>query len=189
MEEKLKKIIEFVDSAHGEQMRKYSPERYIVHPVRVMKTCQKYSPDITVHAAALLHDVLEDTPVSKEEIREFLLSLMSSEQADQTIKMVVELTDEYVKSNYPKLNRRARKARELERLRNISPDAQTIKYADILDNSREILEKDPDFGRVFIHECRTILQELDKGNQDLLQEARSRISSYIDQLNRKPTQK
>jgi hypothetical protein len=29
--EKLDKIIEFADHAHGDQMRKYTPDRYIVH--------------------------------------------------------------------------------------------------------------------------------------------------------------
>lgn len=57
MEEVLEQIRDFADKAHGEQMRKYTPERYIVHPVRVMKICREYTDDITVLAAALLHDV------------------------------------------------------------------------------------------------------------------------------------
>jgi (p)ppGpp synthase/HD superfamily hydrolase len=55
-------ITDFADIAHGSQMRKYTPERYIVHPARVMRLCQEYTDDVTVLAAALLHDVLEDTP-------------------------------------------------------------------------------------------------------------------------------
>ncbi|WP_297333190.1 hypothetical protein [Flavobacterium sp.] len=37
-EEILHRIREYADDAHGSQMRKYTPERYIVHPVRVMET-------------------------------------------------------------------------------------------------------------------------------------------------------
>jgi len=31
----LDQIKNFAEQAHGEQLRKYSPERYIVHPARV----------------------------------------------------------------------------------------------------------------------------------------------------------
>ena len=37
MNEILAAIRKFADEAHGEQKRKYTPERYIVHPVRVME--------------------------------------------------------------------------------------------------------------------------------------------------------
>jgi (p)ppGpp synthase/HD superfamily hydrolase len=76
MEEILQQVRDFADKAHGGQMRKYTPERYIVHPVRVMNICREYTSDVTILAAALLHDVIEDTPVKKEEIREFLLTLL-----------------------------------------------------------------------------------------------------------------
>jgi (p)ppGpp synthase/HD superfamily hydrolase len=58
----LQEIIQFADLAHGKQVRRYTSERYIVHPVRVMETCRQYTNDISVLAAAILHDVLEDTP-------------------------------------------------------------------------------------------------------------------------------
>ena len=35
MEDILLKVKDFADRAHGEQMRKYTPERYIVHPERL----------------------------------------------------------------------------------------------------------------------------------------------------------
>lgn len=68
MDTTLYKIQQFADNAHGEQMRKYSDERYIVHPIRVMETCSAYTDKIQILAAALLHDVLEDTPVSEMEL-------------------------------------------------------------------------------------------------------------------------
>ena len=157
----------FADEAHGEQMRKYAPDRYIVHPERVMRLVQQYNDDITVLSAALLHDVLEDTPVPKAEIRTFLLNLMSAAEADKTLELVVDLTDVYIKKDFPGLNRRARKDKELQRLEKINPQAQTIKYADIIDNSKEIISEDPDFAGLFLRECRQVLKKLDRGDQAL----------------------
>src|SRR5690606_23122807 len=98
--------------AHGEQLRKYTPDRYIVHPIRVMLICQEYTDDIAMLSAALLHDVLEDTPVQKDELKGFLMTVMSPEQAITTLKYVVELTDVFTKKDYPALNRRKRKLKE-----------------------------------------------------------------------------
>jgi (p)ppGpp synthase/HD superfamily hydrolase len=169
MEDILKTITEFTDKAHGTQMRKYAPDRYIVHPVRVMNLCRNYTNDLTVLAAALMHDVLEDTPVTKEEIREFLLTGMDASAADRTVALVVELTDVYVKADYPKLNRRTRKAKERDRIATTSGEAQTIKYADIIDNCKEIVGEDPDFADVFLRECHQLLQRMEAGNAELRQ--------------------
>ena len=99
MEKILLQIKDFAGKAHGEQMRKYTLERYIVHPVRVMEMCGQYTNDITILSAALLHDVLEDTPVTKEDIHEFLLTLMDPTQAERTIRMVIDLTDVFIKKD------------------------------------------------------------------------------------------
>jgi (p)ppGpp synthase/HD superfamily hydrolase len=45
-----------------------SGEPYIVHPVYVAKYLLLIKPDIVALQAALLHDVIEDTPVTAEEI-------------------------------------------------------------------------------------------------------------------------
>lgn len=167
VETDLQKIADFADRAHGDQMRKYAPERYVVHPIRVMETCQKFTADLPVLAAALLHDVLEDTTTAPEDIYEFLLTVMTPSEANITLALVIELTDVYVKNRYPKLTRRHRKQKELERLQLITPAAQTIKYADVLDNSREIALEDPDFAEVYLHENRALLRKLKEGNQAL----------------------
>jgi (p)ppGpp synthase/HD superfamily hydrolase len=182
MEKILEAIREYADRSHGEQMRKYTPERYIVHPVRVMNTCREYTDDITMLAAALLHDVLEDTPVTTEEMLDFLKTQMSPQQAQRTLDLVIELTDVYVKSAFPKLNRRQRKGKELERLTVSSPDSQTIKYADIMDNCSEIVQYDRDFARVFLSECRATLLKLDKGNPDLYKRALDRVEQGLKEL-------
>jgi guanosine-3',5'-bis(diphosphate) 3'-pyrophosphohydrolase len=182
MEKVLEKITEFADKAHGDQMRKYTPERYIVHPLRVMEMCRQYTSDLAILAAAILHDVLEDTPVTQKEMLEFLCTVMDPGNAKKTMKLVVELTDEFVKSAYPSFNRRKRKAMETERLIKTSPDSQTIKYADIYDNCLEIVKHDRHFARVFLSECKNILSKLDKGNPDLWKKAMQIVDAGIKQL-------
>jgi guanosine-3',5'-bis(diphosphate) 3'-pyrophosphohydrolase len=160
-------------------MRKYSPERYIVHPVRVMKMCAEYNDSLPVLAAALLHDVLEDTPVTRNELHAYLLTEMSRADADKTIDLVVELTDVYVKKDYPKMNRRTRKGKEQDRMAVTSAEAQTIKYADIIDNCKEITKEDPDFANVFLRECKALLKRMDKGDKELYEKALNTVNSAM----------
>jgi len=179
MDKILEEIRDFADQAHGDQMRKYASERYIVHPVRVMETCEEYTQDLPVLAAALLHDVLEDTETGKDEMRTFLRKHLTDGQAHQTVKLVVELTDVYVKADYPKLNRDQRKSKEAERLATISSNAQTIKYADIIDNCKEITAHDPRFAPVYLRECKHLLTLCTKGNRRLYDSARATIDKEL----------
>lgn len=55
--------------AHEGQMRKEAPVPYIVHPVRVAILLTRYGFSDKVVAAGLVHDVVEDTPVSLDEVR------------------------------------------------------------------------------------------------------------------------
>jgi len=167
MDSKLELVKKYADEAHGDQTRKYTPDRYIVHPVRVMKICQEYDASLPVLAAALLHDVLEDTPVQPNEMREFLTSIMEVDEANRTLKLVRELTDVYIKKDYPRLNRDQRKQKELDRIKKISPQAQTIKYADIMDNCQEIVAHDSSFAPKFLKECYAILKAANRGNSEL----------------------
>lgn len=178
----LEKIIAFADQAHGKQMRKYSNERYIVHPIRVMKICRNYSDELPVLAAAILHDVLEDTSTGESEILNFLSDYMLESQAIETLKLVVELTDVYTKSDYPHLNRKQRKILETERLGKISSTAQTIKYADIIDNTIEIVAHDRGFAPKYLKECKAILEAADEGNPKLREEALEGLKEGFEKL-------
>ncbi|MBB1284809.1 HD domain-containing protein [Flavisolibacter sp. BT320] len=182
MEEVLEKIRDFADTAHGTQLRKYSPDRYIVHPVRVMKMCRRHTNDLSVLAAALLHDVLEDTPVTKSDLHQFLLGQMDVETAGKTVRLVVELTDIYTKAVYPRWNRRKRKLKEAERIQKTSGESQTVKYADIIDNCREIVTQDPDFAQVFLRECKSLLRVMPKGNESLYREAVETVNTGLQQV-------
>jgi guanosine-3',5'-bis(diphosphate) 3'-pyrophosphohydrolase len=181
LQEVLEKIRAYADNAHGDQTRRYSDDRYIVHPVRVMEMTRQYETDVTIQAAALLHDVLEDTPVTKEALGEFLDSVLEKSLAERTLKLVEELTDVYIKNNFPGMSRRSRKLKEADRLGEASADAQTIKYADIIDNT-DITYNDRSFAPVYLKECKFLLEKMKKGNPELRARARYRIEECLAQL-------
>jgi guanosine-3',5'-bis(diphosphate) 3'-pyrophosphohydrolase len=60
---------ELADTAHRGQTRK-SGEPYVTHPVAVAKICAELGLDDVTVAAALLHDAVEDTGTSLEELEE-----------------------------------------------------------------------------------------------------------------------
>lgn len=66
----IRKAFDMAVDAHKEQRRK-SGEPYIFHPIAVAKiVAQNIGLDATSIAAALLHDVVEDTPITIENIAE-----------------------------------------------------------------------------------------------------------------------
>ena len=66
--ESISDALNFATEAHVEQFRK-SGEPYIIHPILVASIVAKITEDASMVIAALLHDVVEDTPVTIEEIR------------------------------------------------------------------------------------------------------------------------
>jgi len=65
--EKLKYALEYAKKAHINQFRK-SGEAYIVHPILVASIVSSITNDESMAIAALLHDVVEDTSISIDEI-------------------------------------------------------------------------------------------------------------------------
>jgi guanosine-3',5'-bis(diphosphate) 3'-pyrophosphohydrolase len=65
---KIRDAYEFAEEAHRGQMRK-SGEPYILHPVAVAEICMNMQMDVITVMAALLHDVVEDTNVTVEDLR------------------------------------------------------------------------------------------------------------------------
>lgn len=181
-------IRHFADKAHGQQLRKYTGERYIAHPVRVMQTVGEYNDDICVLAAALLHDVLEDTPVKAHEMEIVLLQVLEPSDVRKVLQLVTELTDIFVKKDFPKLSRRARKAKEAQRLSSVSRDAQSIKYADIIDNVTDIVSQDADFAGVFIREAQDSLRVMKNGDAVLRDRAIKLVDGCLATLRCMPMQ-
>ena len=90
--------------------------------------------------AAILHDVLEDTPTTEDELFSYVTEITGDIKLSMDVlRLVKELTDVYTTEDYPDINRKGRKEMEAIRLGKTSSKAQTIKYADLLDNSMDIL--------------------------------------------------
>ena len=72
MSELVAKAAEFARLAHESigQRRKYTNELYIVHPQAVAATVASVTDDAVIIAAAWLHDVVEDTPITLEQLTE-----------------------------------------------------------------------------------------------------------------------
>ena len=64
---KIRKAYDFAKEKHGDQLRR-SGEPYIIHPVQVAYTLAELGLDESTISAALLHDVVEDTEVTREEL-------------------------------------------------------------------------------------------------------------------------
>ena len=63
----IKKAYEYADKKHKEQER-VSGEKYIIHPLNVAYILADLEMDDSTIAAALLHDVVEDTNATHEDI-------------------------------------------------------------------------------------------------------------------------
>jgi guanosine-3',5'-bis(diphosphate) 3'-pyrophosphohydrolase len=152
----------FAVAAHGEQQRKFNFEPYVRHLERVAQTVMAYGGTTGMVMAALLHDVLEDTPVTAPEMEAFLSETCAGTITNPTevLQMVLDLTDQFTKAQAPGHNRKRRKEMERQRLANISPRAQTIKLADIIDNTRDIIAYDLSFARVYVPEIVAVLEVL-----------------------------
>ncbi len=154
---------EFARKAHKDQFRKYKNEEYIEHPIRVANIVKTVAHTKEMLCAAYLHDFVEDTPVTIWEIEQRF--------GNKVATLVGELTDEYVKENYPDLNRRQRKEKEVERQSQISREAKTVKLADVIDNTRDIVENDINFARRYVPEMEALVEALQGGDFKLLMKA------------------
>lgn len=138
------RALTFASHAHRAQVRKYTGEPYIYHPMQVasilVEVLGEFATDDML-CAALLHDTVEDCEVTFTELRR--------EFGDTIAVMVMHLTD-LVSKDYG--NRETRKMMECERLRCAPFDCQLVKLADFISNTESITTHDPDFARVYLSE-------------------------------------
>jgi (p)ppGpp synthase/HD superfamily hydrolase len=136
----------FAEKAHEGQVRKYTGEPYVTHPMEVRSIFMTYVPEAEEHEqiACLLHDTVEDTPVT--------LSMVEAEFGYAVKVLVGQLTDQYTREAYPELNRAARTRLEAERIGKAMVKTQMIKCADLISNTRAIHQLDPGFAKVYLPE-------------------------------------
>lgn len=166
----------FAAGAHAAvgQKRKYSGEDYIHHPARVaalVRSAARHTD--AVIAAAWLHDVVEDTQVTLEQINRHF--------GDEVEALVEQLTDPSKPSDG---NRAARRAIDREHTSRASPEAKTIKLADLIDNSSSILNADDSFAKVYMAEKRLLLEVLTEGHPVLFERAKQIVDDYFATTNR-----
>lgn len=65
----LEKAISFATQAHQGLPRKGTQTPYILHPMEAAAIVSSMTNDVEVMAAAVLHDVLEDTAITEEQLR------------------------------------------------------------------------------------------------------------------------
>lgn len=178
-------LFDFVKEMHGDQKRKYTGEPYYTHLLSVADRVDPYKSSGYETEIALCHDLIEDTECSLAELSSKLLSLGYNVEEDEVILAGVnDLTDKYTHEKYPSLNRAQRKALEGSRIIKSSPIAQTVKYADIIDNMLSLAEHDPDFARVYAREVNGYLPKINQGNRELYEACCELLTSVGQRLGR-----
>jgi (p)ppGpp synthase/HD superfamily hydrolase len=165
----VEKALAYATDAHGSinQIRKYTGEPYIVHPVEVMEIVKSVPHTDEMLAAALLHDTVEDTDVTLDDIeREF---------GSDIAELVSSLTD----ISKPSDGNRA-KRKEIDRMHtaNAPAAAKTIKLADLISNSDSIVKYDKHFASVYMREKAQLLEVLKEGDSTLWNRAKEIIDAY-----------
>lgn len=158
------RAIEFATIAHEGQVRKYTGEPYVTHPIEVSQIVATVPHTTEMLVAAILHDTVEDTDVTLDDIEYHF--------GRHIMNLVFWLTDT---SRPEDGNRAARKAIDRAHLAAAPADAQTIKVADLCDNCKSIVEHDKDFAVVYIKEKRLLLEVLVLADQTLLERAHAQL--------------
>lgn len=122
----------FAARAHAQQKRKgAAAEPYINHLIEVAElvAASGHQADVNLIMACFLHDVVEDTPVTRQQLADLF--------GEDVASLVMEVTDDKT------LPKETRKARQVETAHKKSPRAQTLKLADKISNLRSMLTSPP----------------------------------------------
>jgi len=130
--------IEFAANQHLGQFRKGRKQSaYINHPIQVMGVLIRHREnDSGLLKAAALHDVIEDTAKTREELED-LSQTIESEFGKEVLKVVHEVSDD---KNLPFLER---KRLQIINTPQLSPHAKKIKIADKTCNIMDMMNDPP----------------------------------------------
>lgn len=170
--DKVTRALHFARMAHTGQKRKYTGEPYVHHPGAVMALVagvDGHTEDML--AAALLHDVLEDTRATYAELMMWFGHVVA-----QLVEEVSDISEPWMG------NRARRKEIDRDHVAKASAAGKTIKLADLIDNTRTIVQHDPDFARVYLREKRALLEVLDDGDPGLLIKAWDQVNAGEEKL-------
>jgi GTP pyrophosphokinase len=113
---------------HSGQKRKFSGEPYVLHCKRVALEVQRYTADNDTIAAAFLHDVLEDTDATAEEIEKRF--------GQRVCELVQALTNDKIE-----LKRIGKQAYLAKKVLLLDDDALLVKLADRFDNIQDLTQE------------------------------------------------
>jgi GNAT superfamily N-acetyltransferase len=119
------------EQAHAGQTRKGSDRPYIHHPAEVAAGVAANGGDDELVAAAWLHDVVEDTEHSLDDLRPVV--------GERVTRLVEAVTEPDKRQSWEQ-----RKQESLERLSAGDADVALLKACDTLANAREIVRNDDD---------------------------------------------
>lgn len=146
----------FSSHAHKDQKRKYTNLPYFFHCLEVANILTNAGQSPELIAAAFLHDVIEDCEVKKETLLEKF--------GKEVTYYVLNVTDGAKPEDG---NREARKKIERRHLAGACPNGKTLKLADLISNTTNIIYLDTKFAKVYLHEKRLLLPFLTEGNERL----------------------
>ena len=163
------KAIEFATKAHGTQVRKYTDEPYITHPIAVATLVNDFvvKPTQEQVVAGILHDTVEDTPTTIKDIELIFGEVVA--------KYVFWLTDV---SKPTDGNRKHRKELDRKHISKSPPEVKTIKLADLIHNTHSIKEHDPKFAKIYFAEKLLLLEVLSEGDKVLFEKAKKLVDEY-----------
>jgi len=126
----LDRAIIFAVQAHAGTERRGKGFPYIVHPLEAVEIVATMTPDQELLAAAALHDTVEDTDITVEQLREAF--------GDRIASLVASESDEVHEGVCEEDSWHARKRAAIERLSRASRDAKMVALGDKLSNMRAI---------------------------------------------------
>ena len=126
----LDRAILFAVKAHAGTERRGKGFPYIVHPMEAMEIVATMTPDQELLAAAALHDTVEDTDVTIEQIR--------AEFGERVASLVEAESDVMVEGVREEDSWHQRKQAAIDRLARAPHDAKMVALGDKLSNMRAI---------------------------------------------------
>lgn len=126
----LDRALIFAIRAHVNQERLGKGFPYIVHPLEAVSIVATMTPDQEMLAAAALHDTVEDTGVTVEQLRE--------EFGERVARLVEEESDKFIEGMSEAQSWHTRKQMAIDRLAAASRDAKVVALGDKLSNMRAI---------------------------------------------------
>jgi (p)ppGpp synthase/HD superfamily hydrolase len=162
------------NEAHAGDTRKFQDIPYAMHPVCVAREVYRLVPgNHAAVAAALLHDTVEDTDVTEDDIDQ----AVGREIAD----LVLELTNDV-----SEIKRKGKAQYLADKMVSMSDDALTIKLADRLDNTKDLHLAPIRFARRYASQTKNIIGQVRSRrrstthyHRDLMKKIDDSIRAYV----------